>query len=775
MADSEKQAVDAAAPAAATIVNSTKCDNATSEFNVSVGGIFDGMADAVGAVADAAGNVTGAIVDAAGAVANETSDLAGDLTNATVGTDNTTEAEVLSLSELEKLGIVAPTTPGGLYTLAAELDDRAILETGVSLSMSEKSTSYVNDDVTALRAKIADTTTQYQAALAGPAKDSLADVLMGLKNQVAPTLAAARASMKSEHDVTFGSARPIVADKLAAKVAAGVPVTAAAPALSVSAKQAVNASAPAAAVAGFPTSYISADITAMRTKIAEVKASYMNTPAGDAKNVLGDQLMSLKSKIGPMMAEAKVAMKAEHDSHKTHLNSLPTAAAAAAAAPAVVAMADSEKQAVDAAALSVDAWWMPAAPSANTKQASDASLNFKGVDAVESRGGGSLEPRDTSTFRMETNSNLEEADPAAWNLDATAAEKTALTLANNELTPPRDGLSAVHSLTAETKEALEEALKYDPLSDQEFAVTELIAKGDAMMQHGLLDAAIKYYYQASKLEPNDAQVTSSLDQAMQAKDKAKTEAQILSWSQIECTYINVEPMTARRAAMEERLTVAGIKFDRYPGNRTDDLSGMAESWEWLNDTAKELKKRHVKGVFMSHLAVYQRYYDQLVAQYNATKDPTVWDGMHLVLEDDVIVGKAGLVGKIKKVIQHLPDEWDVVRLDAWGSVRLEDKLKNGLYKAVQPARVGDEQFYGGTHAVLLQARTVRRLLEYLKSQPIKDLDRMLTTSQIESYVFRPGVIHLDPELASPARIAREDAYLEGGLVPAAAAGAAALR
>ena len=49
---------------------------------------------------------------------------------------------------------------------------------------------------------------------------------------------------------------------------------------------------------------------------------------------------------------------------------------------AEVAMADSEKQAVDAAALSVDAWWMPAALSVNAKQASNASEAALAMDAA---------------------------------------------------------------------------------------------------------------------------------------------------------------------------------------------------------------------------------------------------------------------------------------------------------------------------------------------------------------------------------------------------------
>lgn len=52
--------------------------------------------------------------------------------------------------------------------------------------------------------------------------------------------------------------------------------------------------------------------------------------------------------------------------------------------------------------------------------------------------------------------------------------------------------------------------------------------------------------------------------------------------------------------------------------------------------------------------------------------------------------------------------------------------------------------------MLLQAKTVGRLLEYLKTTPVQELDRMLTSSSLESYVFCPGLLHLDPDLAARA-------------------------
>ena len=69
----------------------------------------------------------------------------------------------------------------------------------------------------------------------------------------------------------------------------------------------------------------------VRDKIAQLKGTYENTPAGNEKSLLGDRLMSLKNKIGPMLAEAKAAMKAEHDSH-THINELSAAATSQAMA-----------------------------------------------------------------------------------------------------------------------------------------------------------------------------------------------------------------------------------------------------------------------------------------------------------------------------------------------------------------------------------------------------------------------------------------------------------
>merc|ERR1719272_2389021 len=95
-------------------------------------------------------------------------------------------------------------------------------------------------------------------------------------------------------------------------------------------------------------------VSKIRAKIQSLTATYQQTAAGPDKDVMADQLMHLKNKMGPLLQQAKAAMKSEHDSHRTHMEGVVDPAAAApveaAAAPveaAAPALSMSEKQAVE--------------------------------------------------------------------------------------------------------------------------------------------------------------------------------------------------------------------------------------------------------------------------------------------------------------------------------------------------------------------------------------------------------------------------------------------
>merc|ERR1740117_1592991 len=194
-------------------------------------------------------------------------------------------------------GVVDPAAAAPVEAAAAPaLSVSAKQATDTSMSAKQATdTTYITTDIAALKAKIADTTAQYQQTAAGPAKDTLGDTLMGLKNQLGPMLTAARLSMKAEHD----SHRTHL-DQLPA-AAAAAPVEAAAPAANVS------AAAPSLSVSEKQTSYVNADITALRAKIAETTAMYQGALAGPAKDGLADTLMGLKNQVAPTLAAARVS------------------------------------------------------------------------------------------------------------------------------------------------------------------------------------------------------------------------------------------------------------------------------------------------------------------------------------------------------------------------------------------------------------------------------------------------------------------------------------
>ena len=94
-------------------------------------------------------------------------------------------------------------------------------------------------------------------------------------------------------------------------------------------------------------------------------------------------------------------------------------------------------------------------------------------------------------------------------------------------------------------------------------------------------------------------------------------------------------------------------------------------------------------------------------------------------------------GKLPCLIARVPREppWHVLRFSTWGPRFKEDRLPNRLpdwapYRAAShpdnAARAGPRGFaYGGSHAVIVQRRTVDELLAYARANGIQALDAAL--------------------------------------------------
>lgn len=93
----------------------------------------------------------------------------------------------------------------------------------------------------------------------------------------------------------------------------------------------------------------------------------------------------------------------------------------------------------------------------------------------------------------------------------------------------------------------------------------------------------------------------------------------------------------------------------------------------------------------------------------------------LLLEDDVVVRPA-LFGKLERLLAPAGQGWHAVRVSTWGDFAEADLARGSrrLYRAVErppdaatldPADPARHMYYMGTHAVLVQKRTVGALLE----------------------------------------------------------------
>lgn len=115
-------------------------------------------------------------------------------------------------------------------------------------------------------------------------------------------------------------------------------------------------------------------------------------------------------------------------------------------------------------------------------------------------------------------------------------------------------------------------------------------------------------------------------------------------------YINLDRATERRAFMEEQSAALGLRFERFPAVRADDISdetayALGRAWE------RPLTKPEL-ACFLSHEAVWR--------QVACASEPT------LILEDDV-----RLAGKLTALLPRLMTlaEMDLLNLESFDRKR----------------------------------------------------------------------------------------------------------
>ena len=194
-------------------------------------------------------------------------------------------------------------------------------------------------------------------------------------------------------------------------------------------------------------------------------------------------------------------------------------------------------------------------------------------------------------------------------------------------------------------------------------------------------------------------------------------------------YINLEKNGFRRRLMESWLEDVG----NIPFQRIDAQRGMDEACV----SNKRDKCKGIAGLGMTLLYTL----DQL----NHT-------GISLVFEDDFVLNHNGL-DLINKALQLVPDDFDILRFDCWGT---EDfrfspgngggwllNLNNVTHKKGGGGGAKSIPFYGGAHLMVWNGRnsTITKLRKTWSELPFDSVDSRLGNNRfgLKSYCVQIGV------------------------------------
>jgi len=214
-------------------------------------------------------------------------------------------------------------------------------------------------------------------------------------------------------------------------------------------------------------------------------------------------------------------------------------------------------------------------------------------------------------------------------------------------------------------------------------------------------------------------------------------------------FINLDDHFTRRKFQEEQLVSLGIPFERKSAVRVQNLEecmrnatlmniihripsffNQGLTWENISSVLPR-KSKFVLSVFLSHLTLYE---DILASQ---KRDNNTMNKIYLILEDDARLSP-NFIQIFQSVYQEVPENWEILRLGFWGLSRESDRLGHYLFQASPPFWVPetDDIYYGGAHAICIQTKTLRSLIDKLEITKLADIDSMMTNfPHIRSYVF----------------------------------------
>merc|ERR1719424_2391638 len=187
-------------------------------------------------------------------------------------------------------------------------------------------------------------------------------------------------------------------------------------------------------------------------------------------------------------------------------------------------------------------------------------------------------------------------------------------------------------------------------------------------------------------------------------------------------FINRKDAFKRAAHMnsECKTGLKGIPCQKFTAVEAEkDVKKMSEmdlkqyssgsTTEWMKKATKT--RQHIfMAIFLSNAKVIQHI---------AETDPEGIknDDLYLIMEDDSTI-LPGFNEKVKKLLDHTPADWQVLRLGYWGHVRCEDRVNQYAlsiqYPSVDKKALGEDHFYSGNQGYLVRGSAIPEIIKIFK-------------------------------------------------------------
>lgn len=230
-------------------------------------------------------------------------------------------------------------------------------------------------------------------------------------------------------------------------------------------------------------------------------------------------------------------------------------------------------------------------------------------------------------------------------------------------------------------------------------------------------------------------------------------------------YINLDTQTDRRAAMEEAYANAGMNSTRFPAVAPTQQSLRPNGdWNFLYERWGGEKQQLDDPILASSL---RAKIGCLASHYSLMKEITEKGRpgeVYLITEDDWAPA-LDFMERLPSVLEYLPQDWDTVRLDCWGSKLRLPQVKDHLFRTTCPAGMTN-LFYGGTHAYLVPYEKAEKMKSLWGGDvgELRGVDRMMCRPDFNNYCLQWQLFEQIPDFISVGHIPKNEEEVKAKLV-----------